>query len=67
MNAGKKSVMLKEVMRLLKLTDLTVEQISRRTGFSTPFYFSRVFTNEIGMPSGKYRGNTYRERDNYRQ
>ena len=33
---------------LLRETDLTVAEISRRTGFASPFYFSAVFKREKG-------------------
>lgn len=40
---------------LLATTDLTIKEISNRTGFDTVHYFTTVFTEEMGMPPGKFR------------
>jgi|HigsolmetaAR203D_1030402.scaffolds.fasta_scaffold03792_5 AraC-type DNA-binding domain-containing proteins len=40
---------------LLATTDLTIKEISDRTGFDTVHYFTTVFTDEMGMPPGKFR------------
>lgn len=40
---------------LLATTDLTIKEISDRTGFDTVHYFTTVFTAEMGMPPGKFR------------
>lgn len=45
----------KRATRLLIETTMTIEQISQETGFSSAFYFSKVFTTEMGMPPGKFR------------
>ncbi len=39
---------LKEASWLLRHTALTVSEIAERTGFSDPFYFSRLFKKEFG-------------------
>lgn len=46
---------IKQATRLLIETTMTIEQISQETGFSSAFYFSKVFTTEMGMPPGKFR------------
>lgn len=40
---------------LLSDTDLTIKEISEKTGFDTVHYFSSVFLTEMGMPPGKFK------------
>lgn len=40
---------------LLSFSDLTVKEISARTGFDDPFYFSRLFKNVMGLSPTQYR------------
>lgn len=40
---------------LLLNTNSTLAQISEMTGFSTPAYFSRIFTSEIGCTPSRFR------------
>ena len=39
----------------LATTDLTIKEISERTGFDTVHYFTTVFAAEMNMPPGKFR------------
>jgi LacI family transcriptional regulator len=48
-------VRIEQAKTLLAETDLTVEDISRRTGFSKPAYFSTAFRNETGSAPSMYR------------
>jgi len=41
--------------RLLKTTDLNIDEISDRVGFSNYRYFSKVFQQYIGIPPSQYR------------
>lgn len=40
---------------LLSFSNLTVKEISVRTGFDDPFYFSRLFKNVMGLSPVQYR------------
>jgi AraC family transcriptional activator of pobA len=44
-----------EARRLLMETDIPVQDIARTLGFSTPSYFSRAFSQQIGQPPSTYR------------
>ncbi len=44
-----------EAKRLLSLTDLTVDQVSKRLGFDDPAYFSRYFRREAGVTATEFR------------
>src|SRR5262249_45540966 len=48
-------VRIEEAKTLLAQTDLSVEVISRRTGFSKPAYFSTAFRNQTGSAPPLYR------------
>jgi LacI family transcriptional regulator len=48
-------VRIEQAKILLTETDLTVEVISRRTGFSKPGYFSTAFKNQTGSTPSMYR------------
>ena len=43
------------VCKLLRETDLTLEVVAERAGFSTSQYMLHVFRNEMGMTPGMYR------------
>lgn len=40
---------------LLSDTDLSIKEVSDKTGFDTVHYFSSVFLAEMGMPPGKFK------------
>ena len=40
---------------LLRETDMTVDEVSRRVGFNSPFYFSTVFSQHIGISPTSWR------------
>ncbi len=44
-----------EAARLLRFTDLTVQEIGHRTGFRDPLYFSRAFKRHQGESPLAYR------------
>lgn len=48
-------VRVRNAKRLLRTTDLSVEEISRRTGFSDSKYFSKVFKRVAGRTPRSYR------------
>jgi LacI family transcriptional regulator len=48
-------VRIEQAKMLLVETDLTVEVISRRSGFSNPAYFSTAFRNQTGSAPSMYR------------
>ena len=54
-----------KIMRSLSLLEaydnMTVEDLSRRIGFSSPDYFTRVFKKVIGTTPGNYK-NCYKKR-----
>ncbi|MBC2601829.1 helix-turn-helix transcriptional regulator [Puniceicoccus vermicola] len=45
---------LSEAAKLLQKTTLSVGEVSARTGFESPFAFSRAFKNAYGMPPKAY-------------
>jgi AraC-like DNA-binding protein len=48
-------VRIEQAKNLLAETDLTIEVISRRTGFRKPAYFSTAFGNQTGSAPSMYR------------
>ncbi|MFT7034112.1 MAG: AraC-like DNA-binding protein [Cyclobacteriaceae bacterium] len=46
---------LESAKRLMVNTDLSLKEISAKTGFNSPFYFSKVFKNKMGYSPGKAR------------
>ena len=50
-----KALRMKEARRLLKETDLAVQEIADRVGFNDYNYFCRTFKKEVGMPAKQYR------------
>ena len=50
-----KALRIKEARRLLKETDLAVQEIADRVGFNDYNYFCRTFKKEVGMPAKQYR------------
>jgi AraC family transcriptional activator of pobA len=44
-----------EAARLLRFTDLTVQEVGHRTGFRDPLYFSRAFKRHHGEAPQTYR------------
>ncbi len=61
---GKSAVSLLRSMRLqraealLANTGLSVSEVAYETGFTSPSYFSRIFTREIGIPPSAYQKRT---------
>jgi DNA-binding response OmpR family regulator len=50
-----RKVRLKKAVVLLKTTDFNISEIAYGVGFSDPNYFSRVFTEEFGVPPSAVR------------
>lgn len=50
-------IKLKKVQKLLITTNLTLAEISEQTGFTDPFYLSKVFTTHLGCSPRTYRKN----------
>lgn len=48
-------VRLDHARRLLETTDLTLDEIARRSGFGTAETLRRVFARRLGTPPGAYR------------
>lgn len=46
---------MQQACRLLDLTDMSVKQVAASLGYSDPYYFSRLFTQTIGMAPSAYR------------
>jgi len=49
------SLRIQTACRLLKITNLKINQICLKVGIRDQYYFSRVFTREIGISPSKYR------------
>jgi len=50
-----KNERIQRAANLLKTTDLSIKDITEKTGFSTVHYFTRVFTAELGSPPHLFR------------
>ncbi|MFD2193228.1 AraC family transcriptional regulator [Oceanobacillus bengalensis] len=48
-------IRIEKSIELLRNNDVTIEEISRRVGYSNGNYFSKVFRSAIGVSPGKYR------------
>jgi AraC-like DNA-binding protein len=44
-----------EVSRLLRFTDLNVQQVALRTGYDDPLYLSRAFKAHTGLSPSAWR------------
>lgn len=49
------SIRLREAKRLLRESDLSIEEISSKTGYADFHYFSRLFRQREGLPPSEYR------------
>lgn len=49
------NVRMEKAVELLRLTDLTMEEIAARIGYSNGNYFCKVFRNRAGMSPGEFR------------
>ena len=50
-----RSIRLQKAKELLESTDLNVSEVGYEVGFRNPAYFSRVFSEEFGMPPDRTR------------
>ncbi|MFC2175824.1 helix-turn-helix domain-containing protein [Bacteroidota bacterium] len=50
---------LENAKRLMINTDLSLTEISDKTGFNSLFYFSKVFKSKMGYPPSKIRRNGF--------
>lgn len=46
---------LERASELLVSTDYSIDQIAESSGFANRYYFTRVFTQRMGLPPGRYR------------
>lgn len=46
---------IREALLMLQESDLTMAEIGHKVGWPDPFYFSKIFKSEIGMPPSVYR------------
>jgi AraC-like DNA-binding protein len=49
------NIRIEKACKILKETDLTVNEVSYYLGFESEFYFSRLFKKKTGISPGKYR------------
>jgi AraC-like DNA-binding protein len=49
------NIRIEKACKILKETDLTVNEVSYYLGFESEFYFSRIFKKKTGISPGKYR------------
>lgn len=49
------SIRINEAKKLLSETSLNVREVASIVGYENPLYFSRVFSNVVGMPPSKYK------------
>ncbi len=50
-----RALRLEQAASLLERSDLSVKEIAERTGFASPFHFSRAFAREYGAPPSQLR------------
>lgn len=48
-------IRIEKSLNLLRLTDMTIQEISNQLGFNDQLYFSRLFSNFMGIPPSQYR------------
>ncbi len=46
---------LERASELLVSTDHSIDRIAELSGFANRYYFTRVFTQRMGLPPGRYR------------
>ena len=46
---------LERASKLLVSTDFSIDRIAESSGFANRYYFTRVFTQRMGLPPGRYR------------
>ena len=54
-NEYRQNYRLSHAMNLLKMTNLSVQDIAEQCGFNDPFYFSRFFKKTVGVSPSEYR------------
>ncbi|WP_424767083.1 response regulator transcription factor [Paenibacillus sp. sgz302251] len=50
---------IKQAIRLLHETDLTINEIAEKTGYESQHYFSTSFKKIVGLPPNQYRKNSF--------
>lgn len=48
-------IRIRKAVELISYTDMSLEKISKETGFANVTHFNRVFTKHVMIPPGKYR------------
>ena len=54
-NEYKQNFRITKAINLLKMTNLSIQDIAYQCGFNDSFYFSRVFKKKVGASPLKYR------------
>jgi AraC-like DNA-binding protein len=54
-NEYRQNYRISQAVNLLKMTNLSVQDISHQCGFEDSLYFSRIFKNRVGVSPSKYR------------
>ncbi len=54
-NEYRQNYRLSHAMNLLKMTNLSIQNIAEQCGFNDPFYFSRFFKKTVGVSPSEYR------------
>lgn len=50
---------MQEACKLLKSSDLYVNEIAQKLGYSDPYYFSRIFKKTVGLSPSAYKNSEY--------
>lgn len=58
-NEYRQNYRISQAMNLIKMTDLSIQEIADQCGFGDPLYFSRVFKKRVGISPLKYRMQKY--------
>ena len=54
-NEYRQNYRVSKAINLLKMTNLSVQDIAYQCGFADPFYFSRIFNKRVGISPSEYR------------
>ena len=54
-NEYRQNYRISKATNLLRMTDLSVQDVAYQCGFSDPLYFSRIFAKRVGVSPSKYR------------
>ena len=54
-NEYRQNYRISQATNLIRMTNLSIQDIAYQCGFGDPFYFSRIFKKKVGMSPWKYR------------